>query len=143
MRVLGASALHPVPDTVGLSLAAATDMAGAARKTTSSGLLAFSPPKVIMPPEGRRTSGGKHGERAQQTPSPDSSTPNTDPTYGQPSTLVGADESLAAELRRLGHPGHTAKSHSRLRRPTFRGEELVSVSVAGVAQLVEQAPCKR
>ena len=80
---------------------------------------------------------------AQQTPSPGPSARNTDPTYDQPSTLVGADESLAAELRRLVHRGHTAKSHGRLRRPTFRGEELVSIGVAGVAQLVEQAPCKR
>ena len=63
MRVLGASALHPVPGTVGLSLAAATDMAGAARKTPSSGLLAFSPPEVVMPSLGGRTSDGKHGGR--------------------------------------------------------------------------------
>ncbi len=42
---------------------------------------------------------------------------------------------------------NTAKSHSRLRRPTFRAEvsrrRASLCRVAGVAQLVEQAPCKR
>ena len=63
-----------------------------------------------------------------QTPSPGFYTPNTDDTNGQPITLRGADEAHAPKARRLVHQAHTAKSQSRLRRPTFRGE----VGAAGI-----------
>jgi hypothetical protein len=36
---------------------------------------------------------------AHKTPSPGLSTPNTDHTYGQPTPLVGADESHAPQAR--------------------------------------------
>jgi hypothetical protein len=38
--------------------AAATDMAGAVHQTPSPGCSCFAPPKVVMPPNGRRTFGG-------------------------------------------------------------------------------------
>src|ERR1035437_10177308 len=53
---------------------------------------------------------------AHKTPSPGSSKPNTDHTYGQLSTRLGAGEALAPKARRLVHRGSTARSRQASRR---------------------------
>jgi hypothetical protein len=101
-------------------------MAGAAHKTPSSGRFVFNRRKSSCPPQ----EGGLLAETerptcagaAHKTLSPGTPNPNTDHTGGQPAPLLRADESHAPKARRLVHRAHTAKSLSRLRRPTFRGE---------------------